>query len=155
MSVVLTGNDLAFSQLYAVALKHEPVSLSTDSITRMEASRAIVDKLVAEGQTAYGINTGFGKLATNRDKGVEAIYFRHIQVHQGDIRAVCAELLDGLTPIWSLGSQCHVRLNRQKPRDSLPHEGMVVNRQHPNLFRIGNHGFLTLSAQRHRAIDTG
>jgi histidine ammonia-lyase len=29
----------------------------------MEASRAVVEKLVAHGETAYGINTGFGKLA--------------------------------------------------------------------------------------------
>lgn len=66
MSVVLTGNDLTFVQLYAVALQHEPISLSADAITRMRASRAAVEKLLAEGQTAYGINTGFGKLASVR-----------------------------------------------------------------------------------------
>ena len=64
MSIVLTGNDLTFAQLYAVALEHEAVSLSSEAIGRMQASRAVVDKLVAEGQTAYGINTGFGKLAS-------------------------------------------------------------------------------------------
>src|SRR5437868_11601145 len=32
----------------------------------MQASRAVVDKLVASGETAYGINTGFGKLASVR-----------------------------------------------------------------------------------------
>jgi len=66
MSVVLTGNDLTFSQLYAVALQREAVSLSPDAMARMKASRAVVDKLLAEGQTAYGINTGFGKLASVR-----------------------------------------------------------------------------------------
>jgi histidine ammonia-lyase len=66
MSIVLTGNDLTFAQLYAVAIQHEPVSLSPDSIQRMKASRAVVDKLLADGQTAYGINTGFGKLASVR-----------------------------------------------------------------------------------------
>jgi histidine ammonia-lyase len=66
MSIGLTGNDLTFSQLYAVALEREEVSLAADAIGRMKASRAVVDKLLAEGETAYGINTGFGKLASVR-----------------------------------------------------------------------------------------
>jgi histidine ammonia-lyase len=66
MSVILTGNDLSFEQLRAVALQHESVSLHPSAIERMQASRAVVDKLVASGATAYGINTGFGKLASVR-----------------------------------------------------------------------------------------
>jgi histidine ammonia-lyase len=66
MSVILTGNDLSFEQLRAVALRHESVSLHPDAIERMKASRAVVEKLVASGATAYGINTGFGKLASVR-----------------------------------------------------------------------------------------
>ena len=66
MSVLLTGNDLSFEQLRAVALQHESVSLHPSAIERMQASRAVVDKLVASGATAYGINTGFGKLASVR-----------------------------------------------------------------------------------------
>jgi len=30
MSIVITGNDLTFAQLYAVALQREPVAVSTD-----------------------------------------------------------------------------------------------------------------------------
>jgi histidine ammonia-lyase len=66
MSVILTGNDLSFEQLRAVAPQHESVSLHPSAIERMKASRAVVDKLVASGATAYGINTGFGKLASVR-----------------------------------------------------------------------------------------
>jgi histidine ammonia-lyase len=66
MSVILTGNDLSFEQLRAVALRHESVSLHPSAIECMKASRAVVDKLVASGATAYGINTGFGKLASVR-----------------------------------------------------------------------------------------
>jgi histidine ammonia-lyase len=66
MSVALTGNDLTFAQLYSVALNHESVTLSPDAIARMKASRAVVEKLLADGRTAYGINTGFGKLASVR-----------------------------------------------------------------------------------------
>jgi histidine ammonia-lyase len=66
MTITLTGNDLTFDQLHAVALRHEPVTLHSSAIERMNASRAVVDKLVASGATAYGINTGFGKLASVR-----------------------------------------------------------------------------------------
>jgi histidine ammonia-lyase len=65
-AVQLTGNDLTFEQLYAVALHGAKVSLAPDTIERMNASRAIVDRVVSSGETAYGINTGFGKLASVR-----------------------------------------------------------------------------------------
>ena len=66
MSVLLTGNDLTFAQLYAVALRGETVGLASVAVARMNASRAVVERLVASGATAYGINTGFGKLASVR-----------------------------------------------------------------------------------------
>jgi histidine ammonia-lyase len=66
MSVLLTGNDLTFAQLYAVALRGETVELAPAAVERMKASRAVVERLVASGATAYGINTGFGKLASVR-----------------------------------------------------------------------------------------
>jgi histidine ammonia-lyase len=78
MSIVITGNDLTFSQLYAVAFHHEKVSLSPDAIARMKASRSIVDQLVASGKTAYGINTGFGKLASVR---ISTEQVRQLQVN--------------------------------------------------------------------------
>ncbi len=78
MSIVLTGNELTFPQLYSVALHHETVSLSPDAIARMKASRAVVDQLVASGKTAYGINTGFGKLASVR---ISSEQVRQLQVN--------------------------------------------------------------------------
>jgi histidine ammonia-lyase len=66
MSIALNGNHLTFAQLYAVALQHEAVSLAPEAATRMKASLAVVEKLLADGATAYGINTGFGKLASVR-----------------------------------------------------------------------------------------
>jgi histidine ammonia-lyase len=66
MTIALTGNDLTFEQLYAVTLAGEKVSLSLPAVERMKASRAVVDRVVSSGETAYGINTGFGKLASVR-----------------------------------------------------------------------------------------
>jgi histidine ammonia-lyase len=78
MSVALSGNDLTFAQLYDVALGQETVELAGDAVVRMKASRAVVDKLLAEGQTAYGINTGFGKLANVR---ISSEQVRQLQVN--------------------------------------------------------------------------
>jgi len=78
MSIQLTGNDLSFDQLHRIALDHEPVSLSPIAAERMQASRAVVDKLVASGKTAYGINTGFGKLASVR---ISSEQVRQLQIN--------------------------------------------------------------------------
>ena len=76
--IQLTGNDLSFDQLYAVALRSEHVALSPESIERMKASRAVVERVVASGETAYGITTGFGKLASVR---ISADQVRQLQVN--------------------------------------------------------------------------
>lgn len=83
MSVSLTGNDLRFEQLHAVALRGEGVSLSASAIERMNASRRVVERLVAAGETAYGINTGFGKLASVRisPEQVRALQINLVRSH--------------------------------------------------------------------------
>src|SRR5499433_972693 len=78
MSIQLTGNDLTFDQLNHIALDHEPASLSPIAAERMQASRAVVDRLVASGKTAYGINTGFGKLASVR---ISSEQVRQLQIN--------------------------------------------------------------------------
>jgi histidine ammonia-lyase len=77
-SIALTGNDLTFEQLYNVALHGHAVTLSAIAVERMNASRRVVDQLVASGKTAYGINTGFGKLASVR---ISAEQVRNLQVN--------------------------------------------------------------------------
>src|ERR1700720_1896191 len=78
MSVALSGNDLTFPQLHDVALRGEQVQLTASAIERMNASRAVVERLVASGATAYGINTGFGKLASVR---ISTEQVRQLQVN--------------------------------------------------------------------------
>ncbi|MFZ0821358.1 MAG: histidine ammonia-lyase [Candidatus Acidiferrales bacterium] len=65
-SIHLDGETLTFAQVYDVALGNAQVGLHDSARKRMEASRAVVDKLLASGATAYGINTGFGELAQVR-----------------------------------------------------------------------------------------
>jgi histidine ammonia-lyase len=76
--IVLTGNELTFEQLHRVALDGDAVGVSRAAIERMKSSRAVVDQLVASGATAYGINTGFGKLASVR---ISAEQVRNLQVN--------------------------------------------------------------------------
>jgi histidine ammonia-lyase len=49
----------------------------------MQASRAVVDRLVANNETAYGINTGFGKLASVRISAeqVRQLQFNLVRSH--------------------------------------------------------------------------
>ena len=77
-AIQLTGNDLTFAQLYDVALRGAKVSLAPDAVERMKASRAAVDRVVSSRETAYGINTGFGKLASVR---ISAEQVRKLQVN--------------------------------------------------------------------------
>ena len=77
-TIELNGNDLTFDQLYAVALQDSRVSLARMACEKMDASRSVVEKLVASGKTAYGINTGFGKLASVR---ISTEQVRQLQVN--------------------------------------------------------------------------
>jgi histidine ammonia-lyase len=83
MTILLIGNDLTFDQLYAVALQNESVSLAPAAVTRMNASRSVVDRLVGANETAYGINTGFGKLASVRISAeqVRQLQFNLVRSH--------------------------------------------------------------------------
>ena len=61
----LTGEGLTIEQVVAVARGHEAVApLSEDVQARMWASQRWVDAAVKGRTTIYGVNTGFGPLAT-------------------------------------------------------------------------------------------
>ncbi|MGH9714812.1 MAG: histidine ammonia-lyase [Candidatus Acidiferrales bacterium] len=62
----INGEHLTLAQLYAVAIHSAEVELAMTARARMIASRAVVEKLVASNTTVYGVNTGFGKMASVR-----------------------------------------------------------------------------------------
>jgi histidine ammonia-lyase len=47
-----------------VARYFEPITLSDEVVTRLDAQRAAIDALVDGGEPVYGLSTGFGSLAT-------------------------------------------------------------------------------------------
>jgi histidine ammonia-lyase len=59
----LAGQSLTLSEVAAVASGQLRPRLAETARRRIEASRAVVDRLLAEGRVVYGVNTGFGKLA--------------------------------------------------------------------------------------------
>jgi histidine ammonia-lyase len=62
----LDGQPLSLEEISGVANLDWTVTLSAAACQRMKASRCVVEAVVARGETAYGINTGFGKLAEMR-----------------------------------------------------------------------------------------
>src|SRR5688572_9157668 len=62
----LTGRDLAIADVIEVARGRRAVSLDAEAADRMRVSRAVIERLVADGATVYGVTTGFGDLADTR-----------------------------------------------------------------------------------------
>jgi len=61
--VMLDGQPLKLAEIEAVSLAAAPVALAPDARSRMAQGRALVEEIIAAGKTAYGVNTGFGKLS--------------------------------------------------------------------------------------------
>ncbi len=64
--VVLTGSQLNPEDVARVARGGVPVSLATEALERMRASRATVERLAAGDEPVYAVNTGFGYLSNAR-----------------------------------------------------------------------------------------
>lgn len=61
--IKLTGNDLDARALARIAAG-APVSLSEEALALVAENRAVIQRILDEGRTVYGINTGFGQFAT-------------------------------------------------------------------------------------------
>ncbi len=61
MSIILNGETLTLEEVAHVARRRERVQIADTARAKLEASRAFVDRLVAEGRPTYGVTTGFGQ----------------------------------------------------------------------------------------------
>ncbi|HWM68919.1 MAG TPA: aromatic amino acid lyase, partial [Steroidobacteraceae bacterium] len=61
--VTLDGRSLSIADVVAVARHNAPVALDAKALGSVQQSRKAVEAAVARGETIYGVNTGFGKLA--------------------------------------------------------------------------------------------
>src|SRR3989454_952242 len=64
--ITIDGQALTSVQILAVARHNATVSLSSESISRIQAARAVIDALIAQDQKVYGVTTGFGHLSKVR-----------------------------------------------------------------------------------------
>jgi histidine ammonia-lyase len=60
----ITGFDLKLDDVWAVAHENMKVVLSNSCKEKMAASRAYIDEFLKNGETIYGVNTGFGALSS-------------------------------------------------------------------------------------------
>jgi histidine ammonia-lyase len=65
-TIQIDGEHLDFAQLYRVVFEGATVELASVARERMLASRAVIERLIASDQAVYGVNTGFGKMASVR-----------------------------------------------------------------------------------------
>ena len=65
-AIGLGREPLALTTLRRIARDGPPIALDRRCIAQLESGVAAIDKIVAAGKPAYGINTGFGKLAQTK-----------------------------------------------------------------------------------------
>ncbi|WP_245530527.1 histidine ammonia-lyase [Pseudothermotoga thermarum] len=64
MSLVYVGHRLKIQEVIKVARNFEKVEIPEDVLKRMEKSRKKVESVLSQEKVVYGVNTGFGALAT-------------------------------------------------------------------------------------------
>lgn len=62
----LTGNNLTLEQVREVAVQKRPVVLHPDAIRAVASNRQELEAMLSVNEPLYGINTGFGQMATTR-----------------------------------------------------------------------------------------
>jgi histidine ammonia-lyase len=79
----LSGQSLTLRQIDAVANGEAAVGLSDTARCRIRASREAVERLLAQKQVVYGVNTGFGKLADVHipDSDLDALQLNLVRSH--------------------------------------------------------------------------
>jgi len=86
-TVVLAGQPLSLAEIEGVAAKGWPVRVDAEALRRAAESRAWIEQILATGQTVYGVNTGFGRLADVRvpDESIEQLQLNLVRSHSGGV----------------------------------------------------------------------
>ena len=79
-TVRLNGRDLSVEDVVSVARGFARAEIAPEVLPRMEASRDVIEAAAASDRAVYGINTGFGKLAS-------------VKIPQDRLRALQANLI--------------------------------------------------------------
>ena len=74
----LNGQQLTLQQIVDVATGQEQVTLGEAARARVNEARRVVEEIVAQQRTVYGVNTGFGKLS---DVHIDRSDLRQLQLN--------------------------------------------------------------------------
>jgi histidine ammonia-lyase len=86
-TLTLDGQPLTLAQVEAVAQSAGPVKIASGAHSRVVEGRERIEAILKAGQTVYGVNTGFGKLADVRiapDKVAE-LQINLVRSHAGGV----------------------------------------------------------------------
>jgi histidine ammonia-lyase len=83
----LSGQPLKIEEIASVAHRKRKVAVAKDAWRKVNASRSIVEGVITSGETTYGINTGFGKLADVRiaDEDLKALQHNLVRSHASGV----------------------------------------------------------------------
>jgi len=62
-NLVIKPGEVSLSMLRTVSKHHIPIALDPAAYKKIEASKRLLDNIIADGRPVYSINTGFGALA--------------------------------------------------------------------------------------------
>jgi histidine ammonia-lyase len=74
----IDGENLTLEELYRVVFDGAEAEIAPAARERMNASRAVIERLTESNTPVYGVNTGFGKMATARISRAE---IRQLQIN--------------------------------------------------------------------------
>jgi histidine ammonia-lyase len=71
MKFTLTPGQITLSDIRSLLDESTTLELNPDSHAAIQASQAVITKIIEQGNIVYGINTGFGALASTRIKSID------------------------------------------------------------------------------------
>jgi len=85
--LVLDGQPLTLDEIDEVALAGTAVEVAPEALRRVAESRGLIEKILAAGETVYGVNTGFGKLADVHVRGdkLAELQINLVRSHAGGV----------------------------------------------------------------------
>ena len=92
-TLILNGQARKLSEVEDVALAGCRVEVAPQALRRVAESRGLIQSILAAGDTVYGVNTGFGKLADVRIPGdkLAELQINLVRSHAGGVGNPLAE----------------------------------------------------------------
>jgi len=85
--LLLDGQPLALREIEDVALRGRVVEIAPAAVRRVAEGRGLIENILSAGETVYGVNTGFGKLADVRIPGdrLAELQINLVRSHAGGV----------------------------------------------------------------------